>query len=74
MHDVGQSTYLSPRSYQQTLAVGSIKLRLEEQKNGENGEKIKLHLEEQKNGENGEKKLFVCNSNKSHIYFVENLF
>jgi hypothetical protein len=33
---------------------------------------IKLRFEEQKNGENGEKKLFVRNNNKPHICFVEN--
>ena len=33
---------------------------------------IKLRFEEQKNGENGEKKLFVRNNNKPHICFVDN--
>jgi hypothetical protein len=33
---------------------------------------VKLRFEEQKNGENGEKKLFVRNNNKPHICFVEN--
>lgn len=33
---------------------------------------IKLRFEEQKNGEDGEKKLFVRNQNKPHLCFVEN--
>jgi hypothetical protein len=38
----------------------------------ENVGSIKLRFEEQKNGENGEKKLFVRNQNKPHLCFVAN--
>jgi hypothetical protein len=33
---------------------------------------IRLRFEEQKNGENGEKKLFVCNTKNPKVRFVKN--